>query len=150
MAALTVDATRVCFFADFDIEILHSVVRRPAAAPPKPHLGPRAGGAGSQSAPAPGIERSTARIAADCQSFLQSTLQRMRTCGRHKPGFESRTPNGTRAACLSALGPDNLLRSRTQLASCRDCMPRHAARESPKRSRSSVDLIVVGAVGERA
>jgi hypothetical protein len=37
------------FFADFDIEILRSVSRRHAA-PPKPHLGDRAGGAGSRGA----------------------------------------------------------------------------------------------------
>jgi len=38
-----------CFFADFDIEILGSVSRR-RAAPPKPHLGDAAGGAGSRGA----------------------------------------------------------------------------------------------------
>jgi predicted phage terminase large subunit-like protein len=37
------------FFADFDIEILRSASRR-RAAPPKPHLGDRAGGAGSHGA----------------------------------------------------------------------------------------------------
>jgi len=37
------------FFAGFDIEILRSVSRR-RAAPPKPHLGDAAGGAGSRGA----------------------------------------------------------------------------------------------------
>ena len=38
------------FFAIFDIEILHSVQSGVSAAPPKPHLGDQAGGAGSLSA----------------------------------------------------------------------------------------------------
>src|SRR5271169_2406245 len=38
------------FVADFDIEILHSVHCGVAPPPPKPHLGYRAGGAGSLSA----------------------------------------------------------------------------------------------------
>ena len=38
--------TADCLFADFDIEILRSILRRPAALP-KPHLGDKAGGAGS-------------------------------------------------------------------------------------------------------
>src|SRR6516225_5710412 len=75
VAAMAEVATRVRFLADFDTWILHSVggglpphYRSPTSA-----LEP----AGQDlSAPwAPGIDRSTARIAADCQSFLQSTLQ---------------------------------------------------------------------------
>jgi hypothetical protein len=38
------------FFADLDIEILRSVQNGIVAAPPKPHLGDQAGGAGSLSA----------------------------------------------------------------------------------------------------
>ena len=38
------------FFADLDIEILRSVQKGIVAAPPKPHLGDQAGGAGSLSA----------------------------------------------------------------------------------------------------
>jgi hypothetical protein len=51
VAAVAEVAATVRFFADFDIGILHSVCDGCAAAPPKPHLGAGAGGAGSQSAP---------------------------------------------------------------------------------------------------
>jgi hypothetical protein len=44
------DDITVRFFADFDIEILHSVHGGVAPPPPKPHLGHQAGGAGSRSA----------------------------------------------------------------------------------------------------
>ena len=43
------DAVGRCFVT-FDIEILRSVQWRRRAAPPKPHIGQQAGGAGSQSA----------------------------------------------------------------------------------------------------
>jgi YVTN family beta-propeller protein len=47
---------------------------RRRAAPPKPHLGHGAGGAGSRSAHALGIDDSTAPIAAECQSFLDNVI----------------------------------------------------------------------------
>src|SRR6516165_11950635 len=43
------------FLADFDIEILDSVSRRRRAAPPKPRIGDKAGGAGSRSALRPSL-----------------------------------------------------------------------------------------------
>jgi hypothetical protein len=49
VAVVAVDNAADRFFADFDIEILHSVERHRAALP-KPHLGHQAGGAGSRSA----------------------------------------------------------------------------------------------------
>ena len=54
-------------------EILRSVSRRHAA-PPKPHLGDAAGGAGSGAPLAPGIEESTAPLAPECQSFLDNVV----------------------------------------------------------------------------
>src|SRR6516162_1939382 len=60
------------FLADFDIEILDSVSRRRRAAPPKPRIGDKAGGAGSRSALAPKSDDSTAPIAVECQSFLRA------------------------------------------------------------------------------
>src|ERR1700677_2398859 len=50
VAAMTAVVATVRFLADFDIGILHSVSGGCGAAPPKPHLGAGAGGAGSQSA----------------------------------------------------------------------------------------------------
>src|SRR5437588_5490057 len=62
------------FFADLDIEILRFGWWRRRAAPPKPHLGDLAGGAGPRSAHALGIDDSTAPIAPECQSFLDNVI----------------------------------------------------------------------------
>src|SRR3984957_5057549 len=69
-----VDAA-VRFLTDFDIEIS---IRQAAALPPH-HRSPTSArepaGRDHSALQAPGIDRSTARIAADCHSFLQGTLQ---------------------------------------------------------------------------
>ena len=44
------------------------------AAPPKPHLGDQAGGAGSLGASAPGTGDTTAPLAVECQSFLDNVI----------------------------------------------------------------------------
>src|ERR1700723_763989 len=48
VAGTTAGVVTVRLLADFDIEIIHSVSGRSGAAPPKPHRGGEAGGAGSQ------------------------------------------------------------------------------------------------------
>src|SRR4051812_41803640 len=58
------------------LSTLRSSIRfkRHVAAPPKPHLGEGAGGAGSLSASAPGIGDSTAPFAPEGQSFLDNLI----------------------------------------------------------------------------
>src|SRR6516165_3192952 len=84
------------FLADFDIEILDSVSRRRRAAPPKPRIGDKAGGAGSRSALAPKSDDSTAPIAVECQSFLQAVTTQFsdlqsRDIARHGIGTQTGT-----------------------------------------------------------
>jgi len=56
------------------MEILRSVKRR-RAAPPKPHLGHQAGGAGSLGAKRRmELDDTTALVAAECQSFLDNIV----------------------------------------------------------------------------
>jgi hypothetical protein len=71
------DFPRDGFFADFDIEILHSAHDGVAVAPPKPRIGDKAGGAVSSEALASKSEDSTAPIAPKCQSFLPAAMTRL-------------------------------------------------------------------------
>src|ERR1700733_14462963 len=115
LAAMTAVVATVRFLTDFDIGILHSISGGSPAAPPKPHLGARAGGAGSQSERSgrPGLTVSTARIAADCQSFLQGTLQGMQTWSHgpsrcDTPEQEHQWPRGCRFSDKAAGGPPKI------------------------------------------
>jgi hypothetical protein len=62
------------FFAGFDMEILRSVSRGLLAAPPTPHLGQEAGGAGSLAHVAPTIGASTAPFSLESQSLLDKII----------------------------------------------------------------------------
>jgi hypothetical protein len=68
-----------------------------AAAPPKPHLGHGAGGAGSRSAHALGIDDNTAPITAECQSFLDNVIAKFDGVwawnDRPKAGQSTHTPH---------------------------------------------------------
>src|SRR5207244_9916887 len=58
----------------FDIGILHCVARRRSPAPPQPHLGHAAGGAGSRGATRARNRHTTALFAYECQSFLDNVI----------------------------------------------------------------------------
>src|ERR1700688_2334819 len=85
-----------------------------------------------------------------CSALLRSSACSKRVSGTAQPaGLLKSAPRIFTRSITSDYGR-SLLLSRTQLAPCSDCMPRYAAHEGPKRGRGSVDLIVVGAVGEGA
>ena len=90
------------FFAGFDIEILRSVSRR-RAAPPKPHLGDAAGGAGSRGALAPEINgqyRSNGArmpvLSGQCCRWRSATFDRRIAAADH-----SRETGSIATACLA-------------------------------------------------
>ena len=79
-----------------------------SAAPPKPHLGHQAGGAGSRSALGVlGIDDSTAPIADECQSFLDNVIAR---APGDRQGVRVKVPNDERVA--NDIGPESCAAAR--------------------------------------
>ena len=79
VATVAVDDAADRFFADFDIEILHSVDGGIAPHHRSPTSAIKPAGQDLGAPSAPGIDDSTAPIAAECQSFLDNVIAQFRS-----------------------------------------------------------------------